>query len=482
MSNERTRTSLLSLPDELLDKIVHEVFAPFTVSFEFSKEARDVALICRRFRSLVEQRAYQRFTYGGDRKLLRWRLNKFENRPDLRALVRHLEFRRVHDEDDAIDDDDENFDIKTASFPGSHSALSRFPEVRTLVLDEAFPADIANVLGGPASEAHLSVRRLEINYMAHEGDEQHKAAWWNALSRFPNLEELLLAPVAGEEFTVLAFDTSEAVMPVLPVRTLEVTTRVNLADGSPHIITLFPNLNDLRVDIAGTSLDTSRVGRLLHMDPKTLETLHLYGHSYSETVVPSLESHLERFTQLQRLRLDRIASLDAILPALQSSSISVLELASDVSDKFLLGLVGGPTRMKRLQSLRLNHLWPIPRAETIRYGTTSVCRKKRGGASAIVQLKEYYASKLPHGATEKGLRKAVDIARSHGSKVSSSALGYIGWEELFDREVESCLVDVTLAEDDWTVIEEYLGKDEAAKAVQRRREQPHAKADGESAA
>ncbi|GAA5989928.1 hypothetical protein JCM10908_002381 [Rhodotorula pacifica] len=451
MSSESPKTTLLSLPDELLSKIVYEVFAPYNVSFEFSEEVRAVALICRRFLPLVEERAYQRFDYGGDRKLLRWRLNKFEKRPELRALVRHLGFRRVAVYDDDDDDDDEDFGILEASFP-PYTAFSKFPHVRTLVLDEALPADIASVLFGPASEAHSSVRRLKISYMTQKDHEVHEAVWWNALSRLPNLEEFALAPEDGS--TVLAFNTLEPVTPVLSVHQLEVNTDTNLADGSPDIVRLFPNLNNLRINIEDLNLDAARVDRLLNTAPTALEGLHL--SAYLETVVPSLASHLERCTQLQRLRLHRIASLDAILPALQSSSISVLELASDVSDKFLLGLVDGPTRMKCLEALQLDHRWS-PSADTARSQVIFACKRGNQGASALVQFKRQHTPRWSLGTTLDGLCKAIDIARP-------------------------CLVDVTLAEGDWTLIEEYLGKEEAAKAVQRRREQAQVEVEGESTA
>ncbi|GAA5989904.1 hypothetical protein JCM10908_002372 [Rhodotorula pacifica] len=475
MSTERTRTSLLSLPDELLDKVVHELFDGYPVYVDLSKEACAVALICRRLRPLVEQRVYHRLDYGGDRKLLRRRLNKFEKRPELRALVRLLEFRHAFDDDD----DSEYYEINNTSYPGSHKALSQFPGVRTLILHEAFPADIANVLGGSTTRAHPNVRRLKIKYMARKENGVHKAVWWNSLSRLPNLEEFTLAPVAREESTVLAFDTSEVITPVLSVYKLEVTTNINLADDSPDISTLFPNLIDFRIRIEGPWLHTADIDRLLHTAPSTLHTLRL--DALGEIEIPLLRAHLERFSKLKRLYMSEIESLDEILPAIQSSSISLLQLACSASDKFLLGLVDGPTRMKHLEALQLDLLGG-PNETGIQPLIAAACRDKRDGANRLARLKEDYAPPWPPGASEKGLGKAVDVARSHGIKVSGWVLPYIGWEERWDREVESCLVDATLAEGDWTVIEEYLGKDEATKAVQRRQGQAQVEVDGESAA
>ena len=138
MATGRTKTSLLSLPDELLSAIFSEV-----VRMRGSRTAT-FASICRRLAPIVRQEVYRELLVGNNEAQSDVLSELCANRPDLRGLVRVLRVERpveeIHERT-----------IHIAVHPAIELLHSDFPALHTLSVFQATPADIFDILSRVAA-------------------------------------------------------------------------------------------------------------------------------------------------------------------------------------------------------------------------------------------------------------------------------------------------------------------------------------------
>ncbi|KWU44341.1 hypothetical protein RHOSPDRAFT_34130 [Rhodotorula sp. JG-1b] len=153
MATGRIKTSLLSLPDELLSAIFFEVMRDDDVS-------QPAALVstCRRIAPIVQQEIYRELGVGDNEAQFDVLSELCAKRPDLRALVRVLRVGRAAQEDDNVG----RTINYTAVHPGIRLLHSDFPALHALSVFHATPADIFTILSRIAATTRPDIRELTL--------------------------------------------------------------------------------------------------------------------------------------------------------------------------------------------------------------------------------------------------------------------------------------------------------------------------------
>ncbi|TKA51743.1 hypothetical protein B0A53_05425 [Rhodotorula sp. CCFEE 5036] len=161
----RIKTSLLSLPDELLSAIFSEV-----VRTHGSRTATLVST-CRRLAPIVRQEVYWELRVGNDEAQSDVLSELCANRPDLRRLVRVLHVERpiqeVHERKMIVYD---YIDVH----PCIKLLHSDFPALHTLSVYQATPIDIFTILSRVAATTRPDIRKLTLQCAPGSVDSVYK--------------------------------------------------------------------------------------------------------------------------------------------------------------------------------------------------------------------------------------------------------------------------------------------------------------------
>ncbi|GAA5989940.1 hypothetical protein JCM10908_002386 [Rhodotorula pacifica] len=462
MSTKHTKTSLLSLPDELLEVVVSQVL------YNRRSSACNLALACRRLSSLVQKEFFKEIGYGGRLKTFELLTTVLAGNAHLRALVKEMRFFRTIGLDEDGEDLNKEYRDYSTDYPGSPDVLAQYSSLRSLSILGASPDEIQLILGAPSCPILDNIRHLELRCggdpnLGFTGVFKHKALWWNLLQRMPTLEELVLSSDILNEETEsrIVFDEHDMPQPLPSVRYLKLESPVFLPEQIPLLEALLPNLEHLNLDC----IFNEDVKHILDGAPVGLRRLTLCWANRDNRSHASLP--LDRFARLDTLSLWDIAA-PLLFPALRTTSIQSLhfDLATEVTDELLLGLVSGPTRMKHLASLRIDYIWTHGNEEALR---------RLAGLLATIQgddledVRDRMRPSWPEGCSASGLQKTIEAARPNRIKVYGRAVDCLDWDHRFSDLAERCLVDHALAENDYTIIEPYLGEEGAGAAILRQR-------------
>ncbi|KAG0666358.1 hypothetical protein C6P46_004928 [Rhodotorula mucilaginosa] len=291
----RIKTSLLSLPDELLSAILSEV-----VRTHGSRTATLVST-CRRLAPIVRQEVYWELRVGNDEAQSDVLSELCANRPDLRRLVRVLHVERpiqeVHERKMIVYD---YIDVH----PCIKLLHSDFPALHTLSVYQATPIDIFTILSRVAATTRPDIRKLTLQCAPGSVDsvyKRHKTIWWHFLARLPKLERLTITTSHIPSPDEILFE------------------HVNGRAVSP-----LPGLHSLTLDIPMPHNFLARLPRL--------ERLCLHGVD-AAVLLPSI-----RTSHIKHLRISVNATF---------------------TDEILLDLVDGPMHMKYLKVLQLDYTYGI---------------------------------------------------------------------------------------------------------------------------
>ncbi|GAA5989942.1 hypothetical protein JCM10908_002387 [Rhodotorula pacifica] len=454
MSTERMRTSLLSLPDELLEVILTTVLAGRPRS-----PASQLALICRRMARLVRQPLYYEITLRLSSRKCRKLHKLLMERADLRELVKDV---TLYD----IDDDG----IPSIALSECAELVAKLPQLDTLSL-EAVSSVIAKLFDEIFAQGQLSARHVSISLFPDNDDPEdavHDAVWWPSLARLPRLRQISLYP--GDDANVtLRFPAATTPLPLTAVRKLDIYGTVFSAKGPADLADLLPHLE--RLDLTFHN-NAEGLVRSLQAAPGTLTHLHIYTSCAADAQILPI---LNRFPHLDHLSIPNNLQLRLLLPFLLSSRIRLLSFHHDLSaehegvnvtDEFLLKLVSAAEGMQCLKRLQIDYAWArhdVHVQEEIANAIRTAARD---------DLDWTRARRGPHwpaGCSAKGLESVIEVARTRGIHISGDTLHCLDWHRHFDDLVERCLVDHALAENDYTLIEQYLGEEGAGAAILHQR-------------
>jgi hypothetical protein len=457
MTTGRIKTSLLSLPDELLSAIFSEIVR------DDSRVPRAAAFVstCRRLAPIVRQEVYRELRVGHRTIAARLLAELCSKRPDLRALVQGLHLQRAIE----VGDDDEMCINYGDEHPGNAFMHLEFPALHTLSVLEATPADIFDIISRVSAPARTDIRKLILGCVPEPklgGDGEHSATWWHLLTRWPALRNLTLWTTSyGYRPARIVFSDERDVSPHRNLHSLTLDGEVWDPAGGQTLAALFPTLQRLRVsDEFLPELET-----LLRQAPTSLTRLTL-----STKHIPLeglLSDVLARFPLLEFLSLCQIDA-SASLPSIRTSRIKhiCLSFGAQLTDQDMRGLVDGPARMKHLEALELDYISLDLDCWSERDLKDALGRDARYD---LAQVKDAMHPEWPEGCTADGLRAVMDAARKNSIKVYGTAVDCLDWSDRFDEQVERLLVDDALASNDYTTIERYFGEEGAGKAILRQR-------------
>ncbi|POY76264.1 hypothetical protein BMF94_0459 [Rhodotorula taiwanensis] len=461
MTAPPTQTSLLSLPDELLETIVQCVLT------ERPKRPAALALTCRRLGRLVRHQIFRRIHYEGSARRGRDSLlqQAFEVCPSARNLVRDLLYLPQY-----------NFSTGASvlvSDPELPYIFFIFPAIRTLDLAFTRSDGLTSFLTGPTTPNDGSLRHLEISYEFEREEENacmRRAGWWNPLLRFSDLLGLaVVVEPGGEDSGVVAFETAR-LLPLESVRKFTISALMFPTNGLP-LSALLPSLEDLTVIMARCDDEADPCTRLIRTAPSSLAKLTIVTYSIASPWTAGFVEALTDRPTLRHLSLTCVA-IDTYRASQYFSSSSLRALtftsACPSDDVDLLRLVSGRTRMKSLEVLRFDYFRPSGR-QGIRYSLADMLASTGPVdlASALESLRSHEGPRWPQGCTAAGLQRVVEEAQLHGIRVCGMAVESLDWVALFDDEVERYLVLRAVEKGDRSLIDEYFGRDKADEAIER---------------
>jgi hypothetical protein len=449
----RIKTSLLSLPDELLSAILSEV-----VRTHGSRTATLVST-CRRLAPIVRQEVYWELRVGNDEAQSDVLSELCANRPDLRRLVRVLHVERpiqeVHERKMIVYD---YIDVH----PCIKLLHSDFPALHTLSVYQATPIDIFTILSRVAATTRPDIRKLTLQCAPGSVDsvyKRHKTIWWHFLARLPKLERLTITTshIPSPDEILFEHVNGRAVSPLPGLHSLTLDIPMPRTVKTPELATLCPSLKSLQL----TCVFSADLESLLRNAPTSLTQLTFWICSPTRATLPLQDNFLARLPRLERLCLHGVDAA-VLLPSIRTSHIKHLRISVNATftDEILLDLVDGPMHMKYLKVLQLDYTYGIdPWANC-----DLVLAHMRQTQFNLARVKAELSPKWPPGCSREGLRTVLDAARQMGIKVYGTALDCLDWSDRFDELSERLLVDDALASNNYTIIERHLGKEGAEKA------------------
>lgn len=337
MTAAPTKTSLLALPDELLEDIVERAVGCYP------RRPTALALTCRRLGHLVRARIFRRLEYSDDIQWKSWLLiqQAFQVNPVARSLVSQLEYnRRYREKDESEVDEDQGEAVHFVGDPELPFLFYLFPSVTSFTLRNAKSKQLAALLTGPVSPSDHKLRHLSLYYTGHNDDINRftlQPGWWNALLRFTGLESLTIATEPGyEDCENVTFDTSTS-LPLEGVHELEISTAMFPTDGLP-LSALLPNLEVLKVLVFSPKNEAEKFARLVRTAPSSLMELQIVVYFESPSIDDIMTVLADRPT-LRHLSLPMGAfEAERALRYLLSSGLRsfTFEGSRPLSDDFLL--------------------------------------------------------------------------------------------------------------------------------------------------
>ncbi|GAA5985304.1 hypothetical protein JCM10908_002612 [Rhodotorula pacifica] len=443
-------SSLLTLPDELLASILDH-FADAQAPTLLAS-----ARVCKRLGKIATERIYSSVSLNLGGRTTNAFTRTLDQNPGRHALVECLALYPEWDFDEDGQKDEE--EVKQGHAAKCCSIIRSLPELRQLELHFFHGSVMGAILSDEGVQAALqNLQGLELEEPEYDHED---AIWWPSLARFPALATLQI-------FDTGIFDYISSTPNIrTPLTNItEVTLSINdLPDQAAQTIaSVFPNLVSLAV---GETAGEGCISAVIEKMPTSIKRLILYYVSETSSIS---EAAWTRLRDLQDLRLCEYAcDVKQSLPQFSRSRIKTLSLGNDmdVPDQCLAALVAGPQRMPCLRRLTLRHAW----VSSIAHLHGEIARLiPDTEPDRFERLKTQYKPKWPEGHTEAGFARAVEIARKAGIQVVGGALECIGWEQRFDEAVERQLVDHAVRTDDFSSLDQVLGREEGTAAIRRLR-------------
>ncbi|GAA5988982.1 hypothetical protein JCM10908_006256 [Rhodotorula pacifica] len=411
-----TSPTVLSLPDEVLDRIFDNIAdSPREPLFPY-------LCICRRLSRLVHAQLYRRifdFTLSDD--TLYFLIDTFENEPSLFRLIEQVSLQ--------------SYAVRTPEFRASYlrSLLRKACGLRVLELNgysARLVPEILLLLPNPPLAA------VDFMLSFRDNDDDDLRSLWHGLQRFRSLPRGDIhgpnewAPRGGP---IRPYDSaSPTTVPLESVRTLRVNTYFWTRAFGPaaSVNDLLPNLVNLTLDISYTP-DAFNLERFLSTLPLTLKRLSFLFNSCSSHV-PDPKSAFKLATlppQLERLELQaNLFSTEDLLAYLPTSQLQTIRFdwGCLVTDKVVDALVNPAIRPRTLRRVTLDHIEDFTSdciEDAIGWATEAL---GEGESVDYDALRAEKGPSWPEGGTEDGLRSALVVAAASDLQVEGSALQRIG--------------------------------------------------------
>ncbi|GAA5842946.1 hypothetical protein JCM9279_004037 [Rhodotorula babjevae] len=342
-------------------------------------------------------------------------------------------------------------DLRTIGLDDSRSSRVERALLAVIVHDRSTPASLSRLKS-------LRIASYGKNLDSDPvGEADDLAAWMDQFSRFPNLGELYI-DLETERPPSFALPESHA-RPVLSnLSRLEV--RTNFERWVEPLRDVAPRLVDLRICATGYSLRPIIVGL-----PPSLLRLDIAGDEEREDI----DDLLPPLGLLQSLSFNtkcyKTTRLPTSLGNLHDLATLEFDVDAEATDTLLAQLVDAPTRLKCLRQLRVD-VFPGGVGPTLlRQQLVLPGASERDGSGL---WPGWLAPKWPAGASEAGLRRVIDVARTHGVRVSGWGLLCLGWDAAHERERDVVAVCRGLSTDDWVDARRFRGDEVVDKFLARR--------------
>ncbi|GAA5988958.1 hypothetical protein JCM10908_006246 [Rhodotorula pacifica] len=432
------RTSLLSLPDELLVRIFDEL----RNNYDWLQDLHSAMFVCRRLYPAAQTALYHdvEFSDWKSANLQRF-AESLANRPELGQLVTAISMYIGTLPDDLLVE--HRGLITKLSFV---RALSRLKKLHIFVTGSSD--------GVPRLFSELqtpSLRDVSVLCRVTSANREGWYAVWASLQGFPDLHTLHLSMTND----LLDAPAARRVKPLPQVRTSHIDADfvTSIFGVEATIASLLPNLTDLEYN-RSKNLSAADASRTLANLPPSLEKLDI--HSYE---MPALTGYFKALPPLKHLALYRSAYVEsellAYLPTSRLESIS-FDLFVDVTDRVLYALTEATNRPR---SLRRIHSDSPHSGE----GTEVHLDLKELSDPSDDAIDNVYANNCPdwrEGCSEEGLRAAIAAAEAAGIEFEGGAVQAVDWDELFDDEVLDFLMEDARPKDDYDRVIERFGEDE----------------------
>ncbi|GAA5851363.1 hypothetical protein JCM9279_001117 [Rhodotorula babjevae] len=299
-----------------------------------------------------------------------------------------------------------------------------------------------------------------------EGEADDIAAWMDQFGQFAELTNLDIYLGSAQ---LSSFIQGESQGGQVLAKLSRLAIDANFARWVKPLRNVAPHLVDLELCATSRSLRPLILG-----SPPSLRRLSILS---SGEPVESVDDLLPPLFLLQHLTLDIMcyepARLSNSLGHLQQLESLTFGFGCEVSERLLLALVDGPTRLERLRSLQINVVQASRGPTLLRKELILPDEHERDQSGLWRGWCGWYASAWPAGLSEAGLGHVVDVARGRGIRVSGGAISSLGWRAAFERERDVVAVCRGLSTGDWSFARRFLNNgDERVDAflARRRRE------------
>ncbi|GAA5988963.1 hypothetical protein JCM10908_006248 [Rhodotorula pacifica] len=440
-SIERRPTSLLSLPDELLERIFHHIETPS------KRFLANLSTTCRRLEPIAGRLLNRTCKLTC---LSKYGVEKLERRtPRHDRPILHLSVNTFDGVEEAYAQD----------------VIARYlSQIRELEVVIGRPNELLHFL---ALLPPSKLRILHIEKLCPDEDREEEGLdkLFRGLQAFPNLQELQVDDSELKSRHTGSNSRTVAIPRLPQLRKLSVDDRFcrtafpNRRHGLSRIM---PNLEVLilRFQLKWMSSNGHNWTPLLATLPATLRHLSICTRWHRDES-PTPSGYLAKLPNLRYLRLGPTTFLEedllAYLPSSQLEMV-VFDSATPVSDKVLHALTEPSIRPARLRLLRLRYIGgPLP--HDIRHSFDSKHHILLYPEETETRLREWLRPQWPPGATDEGFCEAVGEAMRSGISVEGYTLACYKWQGLFEKELWQCLMKASRAKDDFTYVVSKYGRE-----------------------
>ncbi|GAA5988984.1 hypothetical protein JCM10908_006257 [Rhodotorula pacifica] len=450
-----TQTSLLSLPDELLVRIVGKL-ANRRRRYNI-KNLLLCATVCSRLGRIAQAALFERIDVDAHGGCFEKLANTLGRKTSLGQLVTDYS---VHlwrlSGGGAVAGFDQA--LARAKFAKAASAAFRsLSNLQTLALFDATSSQIDIIL------SHLGSRRLRAVQVTIVPMPQEREIWpriWAHFAEHSSLHSLMfqLADIF-EEVPALSKDCIPDFRPMPQVRQLCTSTQSwQVAFGSAVAIRkLFPNLEDLSVVVVHRNDTAWFSAQLADLSdgPQSLTVWSTLRTSVPQDYLKDLPA------TVRHLCLGRNSFVEAeLLAYLPTSPLRSLHFmfGTEGVDR-ILQLLTGPTRPRSLRRIVLDHAkLPLSLENELCYDLDNEGRGEAYGEEILSSLRRRWRSAWPPGCTADKTRAAIAAAKAFGIAVEGSAVEVLEYDAIFERELFQSMMRDAKSTDNYEKVFERFGE------------------------